>query len=212
MKRLILTLTVLMIVFPMTTLMAHNPRHGREWYPRNDYRSDNYAAIKFGAFIPDEETDYLDNGFAVGGALGHKFNPNLALEVGLDYTSTDFDHDYSYEDIHVETFGIPVTAKLIAPLSDQVELYAGGGFGLYSTYVDFEDGYHDGDPYYDDDSIDDTNLGFHALVGADFKVNPGMAFTMELKYTEIEQDFDDSFDEDLEVGGTTAFAGIKFLF
>jgi len=209
MKRSVLALVVFMIAVPMTAAMAYGPRHGRGWHAGDSYPADNYAAIKVGAFIPDEDSDFLDNGFAAGIALGHRPGRNFAFELGLDYISADFDHDYVYDDVYLTTFGIPLTAKFIAPLSDQVELYAGAGLGVYFTGIEFDDEYGYS---YDHDRIDDTGLGFHALIGADVKMNPGMAFTMELKYTEIEHDFDDYTDEDLEIGGTTASAGIKFLF
>ncbi|HQI00895.1 MAG TPA: porin family protein [Deltaproteobacteria bacterium] len=216
MKRLMLTLAVFIIVFPMTAAMAHGPRHERGWHQGDRYSGDNYAAVKIGAFMPDGASDFLDNGFAAGAALGHKLGRNFALEFGLDYISTDFHHDYSYdeygyEDAYLTTFGIPVTAKFIVPLSDQVELYAGAGVGVYFTGIDFDNEYYDG-YYYEHDRIDDTGFGFHTLIGADIKMSSNTAFTMELKYTEIDHDFNEYYDKDFEIGGTTASAGIKFLF
>jgi opacity protein-like surface antigen len=211
MKRLVVTLIAFMVMLPVTAVMAKNPRYERDWYGWNDYNNDNYASVRIGAFIPNDEADVLDKGFAAGAALGHKLNRNFAFEIGLDYMSADFNHDYGYEDAYLSTFGIPVTAKFIVPLSHQVEFYAGGGFGVYFTHVEFDHEYYDG--YRDDDNgVDDTGLGFHALVGADFKMNPNMALTMELKYTEIEEDFAYPPYDDLELEGTTASAGIKFLF
>jgi opacity protein-like surface antigen len=207
MKRLILILFVLMIMAPMTTAMAArgHTRYERDYY----YEPENYATIKLGAFMPHDDADVLDNGFAIGGAIGHYLNRNFAVEVGMDYTSTDFDYGYGYEDADVHTLGIPVTAKFIVPLSNQVEFFIGGGLGLYFTEIEFGH-----DDYYDDDRADETNIGFHCLVGADIKMNPNTALTMELKYTEVEQDFDDEYyyNEDFEVGGTTASVGVKFLF
>lgn len=216
MKKMIIALVVLTIVFPMTAALAHNPRHERDWHAGDGYDSDNYATVKIGAFMPDGDTDFLDNGFAASAALGHKLGRNFALELGLDYISADFDRNYTYdtydyEDVYLTSVGIPVTAKFIAPLSNQVELYAGAGFGVYFSNIEFDDEYYDG-YYYDDERIHDTGFGFHTLIGADIKMNPNVAFTMELKYTEIEHDFDDYGDDDLEIGGTTATAGVKFLF
>lgn len=216
MKRLILTLVVFTVAFPMTALMAHGPKQGRSWYAGDGYDGKTYATVKLGAFIPNGDSDFLDNGFAAGAALGHKLGRNFALELGLDYVSADIDDDYRYDDygyrdVYLTTFGIPVTAKFIVPLSNQVEIYAGGGFGVYFSNIDFDEEYYDGG-YSDDDRIHDTGLGFHTLIGADIKMNPNVAFTMELKYTEIEHDFDEYYDDDFEIGGTTASAGVKFLF
>jgi len=212
MKRLILILFVLMIIVPMTTVMAakNTVRYSRDTY----YVPENYATIKIGAFMPNE--DALDDGVGVSGAIGHMINKNFALELGLDYTFTDFnnDNDYYYENANVYTFGIPATAKFIVPLSNQIDLFAGAGLGIYFTSVVFDHHgyyYHDGYYYDDDDSIDDTSLGYHGLIGADIKVNSNMAIEMELKYTETEDDFD-YYDYNFEVGGTTVSIGAKFLF
>lgn len=221
MKRLIHVLTLLMVLASMTTAMAKNARFGREWQgrdygPRDTYR-DSYLSVRLGAFMPDDDAHYLDNGISIGGALGHNLNRNFALEVGLDYTVTDLDDEYGYyseatgeyEDAYVSTLGIPVTAKFLVPLSSTVDLFAGAGFGLYFTDVEIEDEYYDG--YYYEDGDRDTRLGFHALMGADVELTPNAAVTMELKYTEIDRDSDESHDE-LEFGGTTASVGVKFRF
>lgn len=209
MKRLILTLFVFMIMVPMTTAMAHKSKYERNSYARDNY-GDTYATVKLGVFKPNDHDEFLDNGFAVGGAVGHNFNRNFALEIGLDSISTEIDNGYDFEDVDVITLGIPVTAKFVIPLSNQVELYAGGGLGLYFTNVESYDEYYDG--YYYDDDVDGTSLGLHTLIGADIKMNSNIAFNMELKHTEVEQDFDDYYYDDLEVGGTTASVGVKFLF
>jgi hypothetical protein len=43
-------------------------------------------------------------------------------------------------------------------------------------------------------------------------MNSNTALTMELKYTELDQDSNDDYYDDFELGGTTASVGIKFLF
>jgi outer membrane protein W len=199
---------------PMTTVMAKNTRYARDYYER-DYYNDNYATIKLGAFMPNDDADYLNNGFAIGGAIGHNLNRNFALEIGLDYTVTDFDDDYGYGDANVSILDIPVTAKFIVPLSNQVDFFVGAGLGVYFTKVefDYDEYYYDG--YYDDNnSVDNTYLGYHFLIGADIKMNPNTALTMELKYTELEQDDDDYYyyNDKFDVSGTTASVGFKFLF
>ncbi len=213
MKRLTLILFVLMIMAPMTTVMARDARHPRYSYERPGY-DQNYLSFKLGAFMPDDDAGYLDTGYTVGAALGHKFNRNFALEFGLDYTVTDFDEDYgyNYRDVYITTLGIPVTAKIIAPLSNQVDLYAGVGLGLYFTDLEYDDIYDDRYYHEDSDSLDETFTGYHLLVGADIKMSPYTALTTELKYTGVDEDFDDDYFYDLEVGGTTASVGLKFLF
>jgi opacity protein-like surface antigen len=174
--------------------------------PVNQYYDNNYATIKLGMFVPNNDSDGLedfDNGFAIGGAIGHKFNRNFAVELGLDYSSTESSCYNLHAD--VETWDIPITAKLILPVSHSVDFFVGGGFGLYFTdiNVDFDEGF-----YKHDDS--ESALGFHVLIGADIKMDHNVAFTMELKHTGVEQDFREY--GDWEVGGTTVFVGAEFLF
>ncbi|HPE45359.1 MAG TPA: porin family protein [Deltaproteobacteria bacterium] len=222
MKRLIPVLTVLLVLASVTTAMARNTGYGRDWHGR-DYRPaetyhDSYVTLKLGVFMPDDDTDFLDTGISIGGALGHNLNRNFALEVGLDYTVADLDETYDYYDeavdeydeSYVSTLGIPVTARFIVPLSDRTELFAGAGVGVYFTEVEIEGRYYDGYPYSDNDR--DTRLGFHALVGADVELMNNAAVTMELKYTELDRDSDDDSGGDFEFGGTTASLGIKLRF
>lgn len=157
MKRLILGLLVLMVIAPMTTVMA-----ARRDSRNTIYEPKNYATIKIGGFMPND--DALDDGVALGVALGHMVNKNFAVELGFEYTFTDFnnDNDYYYENHDVYILGIPVTAKFILPLSNQADLFAGVGVGIYVTSVEFDHhGYYYDD---DDDSIDDTSPGFHCLM------------------------------------------------
>jgi outer membrane protein W len=203
MKRFILILFVLMIMVPAAAMAARNyPVYARNNY----YVPENYATIKFCAFMPDD-TDVLDDGFAIEGAIGHNFNRNFAVEVGLDYTSTNFNVNYDYNKPNMYTLGIPVTAKFIVPLSHQADFFVGAGLGLYFTEIEFDHDY-----YYGNSSVDATTIGIHGLIGADIKMNSNTALTMELKYTEIEQDFHDYYNDNFNVGGTTASVGVKFLF
>ncbi|HWR68053.1 MAG TPA: outer membrane beta-barrel protein [Desulfomonilia bacterium] len=227
MKRRVLILLVLITLVPMTTVMARNTRyagdcHGRDCYASDSY-NDAYATMKLGVFMPNDDASFLDDGFTIGGTIGHNLNRNVALEIGLDYTITDFDDDYGYysygyddyghyEDAYVTTLGIPVTAKFIVPLAYHVDLFVGAGLGLYFTDVEFDDGYSYGYYYDDDEGVDDTCLGFHTLIGADIRMNSNTALSMELKYTELDQDSNDDYYDDFELGGTTASVGIKFLF
>ena len=109
MKRLIPVLTVLLVLASVTTAMARNTgygrdRHGRDYRPAETYH-DSYVTLKLGVFMPDDDTDFLDTGISIGGALGHNLNRNFALEVGLDYTVADLDETYDYYDEAVDDAG-----------------------------------------------------------------------------------------------------------
>lgn len=217
MKRIIVLFTVLTIMVPPAAATAKNTRHPRDWYGRDSYTCDayssGYATLRFGLFMPDDDLGLLDDGVAIGGAIGSNLNRNFALEIGLDYTTANLDEGYAHYnydypgDAYVTTLGIPVTARFIVPLSQNVDLFAGAGIGLYFSDIEFDDGYND-----HDNGFDDTSLGYHTLIGTDIKMNPVTALAMELKYTEIDRDPDDASLYDLDPGGTTASVGIRFRF
>jgi opacity protein-like surface antigen len=177
-----------------------------------------YAALKLGYFTPNNDSDGLDGFDSVGTfglAFGAKFTPNIAIEVGTEYYSTDdtesgyIDDVYVVADGTVTTWSIPITCKLIAPVSNELEAFLGLGVGLYSSKFEIE--------YRSEDVIvelSDTasDFGFHAEVGADYKINPNLSLGMELKWFKAELDFDDLFDEEMNVGGTSFNVVAKHMF
>ncbi len=216
MKRIVVLFSILTIMVLPATALAKNTRYPRDSYGREcstgEAYSNGYATLRLGLFMPDDDPGLLDDGVAIGGAIGSNFNRNFALEIGLDYTAANLDEGYAYYeydyvgDAYVTTLGIPVTARFIVPLSQNVDLFAGVGLGLYFSDIEFDDGYND------DNDFDDTSLGYHTLIGTDIKMNPAMALTMELKYTDIDRDPYDASLYGLDSGGTTASVGVRFRF
>lgn len=212
MKKFIVLLFVL-IIFPMTLLAAEKTVVVEKATEKNittttiytDYVRDSYATIKLGMFMPNDDYNGLNdfnNDFAIGCAIGHKFNRNFAVELGLEYFSTDIDDNYYDTYCDITTFGIPLTAKFIIPVQNNVNIFVGAGFGLYFTDAGFNERYYH-------NNVDGVSFGLHGLIGADVKINQNMFFTTELKYTEVDQDLDEY--GNWEVGGTTFFMGVKFL-
>lgn len=96
----------------------------------------NYFSLKGGAFFPDN-SDFED-GFTGELAVGHYFNPNLALEGGFGFSWIgDFMKNINFPihgtyDKHVDSYAwyLTATVKGVLPIKP-VELYAGAGAGLY---------------------------------------------------------------------------------
>lgn len=180
-----------------------------------------YAALKLGYFMPNDEDDGLDGFDSVvsfGFAIGAKFTPNIAAEVGWDYYSTDdtvngyLNDNYVTGDLTVTTWSIPVTCKLIAPVSNELEAFLGLGVGLYTSELEIE---ASGEHALVDVSDTVSGLGFHAMVGADYKISPNIVLGMELKWSKAELDFDLPYyleDDEINVGGTTFNVVAKYLF
>jgi len=220
MKRLL----VLVLSVVLTMPAAAMARGGRHWdgYPCRDCRDGYdgytearhgaYASFKVGLYMPEDSYDLLENGSSIGLALGSNLTRNFALEIGMNYDSADFRQEYTggYDDAYVSTFSVPVTAKVIAPLSPAIDVFAGAGLGVYFSEI------RPGSLWYEDpdDMVDreDTSLGVHTVIGSDIKVNPAMALNIELRYTAIAHDSDNDFHEVLGLDGTTATVGVKFRF
>jgi len=136
----------------------------------------SYFALKGGIFSPNSEEEGLkdfDRGYNVEAAFGYKANPNLAIEAGIGYYSSEYSesgyvctwYGCYLADFTITASAIPITLTLkgIAPLAyGKVELYGGGGLGYYLATAEAEvaiTGVGSAS-----DSWDASALGFH-LVG-----------------------------------------------
>lgn len=182
-----------------------NGGYGRTW----DSGPGAYATMMIGAYMPQDKYDLLEDGSSIGLALGSHLTENFALEIGMHYDCADFRWGGD-DEAYVSTFSVPVTAKVVAPLTAAVDVFAGAGLGVYFLEV------RDGSLWYGDpddmQGYDDTSLGIHTVIGSDIYLNPNLALCMELKYMAIARDSDDEFHDVLGLDGTTATVGVKFRF
>lgn len=218
MKRLVFVAVVVSILAPLAKAEAGGPWRERHRYcpecVREGSRPTGYLSLRIGAFSPDADSEVCGTGLALGGALGGRVNDNLAVEIGMEYAVADIDDRAAYRldypaDASVSTLGIPLSLKFIVPLAANVELWAGGGLGLYVSRLEFEDPFGE---WYTDEDLSDTDIGFHALVGADVALNPGMALTMELRHVETADEHGDDRFLVPDPSGTTAAFGVVFRF
>ena len=88
--------------------------------------------------MPNDDKNGLknfDNMVSAGLIGGVKLSPNIAIEIGGDYYYTEGNDTVSAAgasysvDAKVMIWSIPVTGKFILPLSDQVDVFIGGGLG-----------------------------------------------------------------------------------
>lgn len=177
-----------------------------------------YAALKLGYFSPNNDDDGLD-GFdgdiSFGFALGAKINTNFAVEIGSEFSSTDrsgsgfINGNYVVADETVTTWSIPITCKLIAPLSNELEAFLGIGIGFYTSEYEIDAS----GPYaFAEGSDTESDIGYHAEIGADYRVSPNVALGMELKWYEADLDFGGPRYDEINVGGTTFNIVVKYLF
>ena len=201
MKRVSILFCVLFIIilsFPVTGLA--------------DGKKGGYALLKAGAFFPTEDLDDADFDTGFGGelVLGTYYNPNLALECGIGYYQTD--RSVRFQDIKEEDdlFIVPITANIkgVLPLRG-VELFGGGGFGVYFVHIDADvSGSNLADIGDDDDS--DVVLGAHVMAGANVDISRKIFLGIEAKY--IFTDDADLFRSDVNLDGFVLTGSIGYRF
>lgn len=148
----------------------------------------NYVVVRTGGYIPTgdlDDADY-DAGFTGEVAYGRYLTPNLVIEGGAGYFSSEADDNFvwyggSYyyaADATMEVAPFTATLKGVAQ-AGPVDLYVGGGVGVYFASLEVEgDAY--GGTFSDDDS--DVVLGLHAVGGAVYNINDFMFAGVEAKY------------------------------
>ena len=148
----------------------------------------NYVVAKAGAYIPTgdlDDADY-DPGFAGEIAYGRYLTPNLVIEGGAGYYSSEADKSFMMEsgtmvtNVDAQMDIAPFTATLKGVFSTgPIDMFVGGGVGIYVATLEVE-GDAFGGTLSDDD--DDVVLGLHALAGAVYNINNSMFAGIEAKY------------------------------
>lgn len=153
-----------------------------------------YVGTRVGMYVPQsDDMDAFDNGLNTEVQVGRRFNQNFALELGLGWMSSSADTGAG--EISVSSIPLTATAKGILPFG-KAELYGLGGLGAY--FSDFKVETPNGDV-----SDDDTSLGLHLGVGAQFALTQQLSLGVESRYM-----FAEAFDADIDgflLNGALAF-------
>lgn len=175
----------------------------------------NSVGLKLNYFTPNsDDFDGFDSTMGFEFVYGKKLSRNAAFEVGLLYRAPEYSE--SGLDSTVTMIGIPFTFKGVLPVANNVDLFAGAGFGLYysnweTTYDFTYYGYNINLDY----DINGYGFGFHLVGGADFKVTPNFALGGELKWEYCGVMFDDDdtgISDTFDLGGITLGVAAKYLF
>ncbi|MBI4825820.1 MAG: porin family protein [Nitrospirae bacterium] len=197
---------------------------------------DNNIALKIGGHVyPDsdfmdywkaEASDYNSPAFEL--SYERMITPNIGIEipVGFNSSKSTYSDVFSAGDdskISIDNLYIAPGLKFHIPLNSAFEAYAGGGFDLYHTWVDFD--YADTSPAVFNESETANSLGFHGLAGIDWFFDNGdtgtpVSIFAEYRHTWVTVDNADkkvldamsSSDSkhDLDVGGSIFFAGMRW--
>jgi len=187
-----------------------------------------YAFLGGAAFV-HQQNDGLQNernSFAnamVGG--GFRASPNLAVELAwllsaheLDTPSTALPttaFTAGTQKSTMATVGLAATAKYNFTVG-RFKPYGGGGMGWYSTQfrttteaVGCVNNCNDTGPRV---TADDSGLGYHVMVGADYHFTPKDVFGTELRYLKLDAKFGDVVPGKVNAGGTFLWLGYRRYF
>ena len=164
----------------------------------------NYVALKLGGYFPqDSDMDNFDTGFNGEIAVGHYFNPNMALEFSVGYLESSASEAGVSGDI--KSYPILLSIKGVAPVAGG-ELYALAGAGFYISDASLSGFGLNVDS-------NDTPFGFQLGVGGNYNLSPNVFLGLEAKYFWAKPSFDFlGVTQDVHIDGiqTTANIGYRF--
>jgi opacity protein-like surface antigen len=159
-----------------------------------------------GAFWEESNSNLNNASGQIGGFFsgGYRATPNIALEIDAlsEYQRIDRPASVTNGDgrSRLNTSGVGGVVKFILPL-DRLELYAGGGVGVYNTALHVKD-----NPFKTED--DDTNFGYQGLLGADYFVTRNFSIGLEYRRFETRASLDPIAGK-IDAGGDLLFATFR---
>ena len=154
-----------------------------------------------------------DSEFATFFGGGYRASPHVAIEAEVSFWRQDFRTPAAFGAVLVNpdartdlnTAGAAGLVKLFLPL-DSVDLFVGGGLGLYTTQLYVEGNNGIATTKIDED---DTNLGYQLALGADVYVSNRITVGLEYRWLKLEANFDPLAAGDIDVGGQFLFATVR---
>ena len=166
-----------------------------------------YLGGGVGGYWEESNSQLKNQGGQFGGFLsgGYRLSPNIALEIDGLFSSQKIDAlptiPTTSGSTYLDSGGIGCIVKFILPLN-RIELYGGAGLGVYTTQLHAE-----GSSY--DARQDDTNIGYQALLGADYFVSRHVSVGLEYRIFKLEADFGSTIAGKIDVGGDFLFATVR---
>jgi opacity protein-like surface antigen len=187
-----------------------------------------YAFAGLGAFFPQKSSQLQgeDTGLAFMAGGGYRAAPSLSLEANVLLGARDIDTPPGGQpaagtfvpgtlESGIATLGLAATAKYTFD-AGRFSPYFGGGLGAYrSAFVTTSESpgctqnCNDTGPRVTRRSSD---LGIHALAGADFHITPKDMLMAELRYLRLRADFGDVVSGKINAGGAFLWLGYRRAF
>ena len=166
-----------------------------------------YIGGGVGGYAEDSNSQLQNQDGQFGGFLsgGYRLSPNVALEIDGLFSSQKIGRlptiPTTSGDTYLDSAGIGGVVKFILPLN-RFELYAGAGLGVYTTQLHAE-----GSSY--DATQDDTNVGYQALLGADYFISRRLSVGLEYRIFKLRADFSPTIPGTIDAGGNFLFATVR---
>ena len=186
-----------------------------------------YAFGGFAGFAPQKNGQMQGerDKFALIAGGGYRITPDLAFELNYLFDYRRLDTPASAQPTgafqpgtlksYMSTSGLAATVKFSFTV-DRLSPYAGGGLGVYSTRFQTTseapsctNNCNDTGPRV---SARSTDLGYHALIGADFHVTRKDMVSAEIRYLKLEADFGSVLPGNINAGGTFFWLGYRRAF
>jgi opacity protein-like surface antigen len=138
-----------------------------------------YIALKPGFYSPQSSDLHdIDTRFSGEMALGYRFHPNLAAEVGVGYLYSEGELTVVEADYHV--YPVTFTLKAIFPYK-KWEVFGLGGAGIYFVSAELGDDI-EGATLSVDTKDDDAILGGYLGAGIHYNITPRFFVGAEVKH------------------------------
>ena len=166
-----------------------------------------YLGGGFGGFREEDNSQIAnaDGEFGLAFSGGYRLTRYFALEIDGLLSHQEFDTPASAGGSRrsdLFTNGMGGVVKLILPI-DHVELFVGGGLGLYTSRIAI-----DGTNFEEDE--DDTDIGYQLLVGADVFVSRRISVGLEYRKFKLDADFGGTLPGGkIDTGGDFLFATVR---
>lgn len=166
-----------------------------------------YLGGGFGGFSQEDNAQVANADGQAGLAFsgGYRLSRNVALEIDGLFSHQEFDtppYAGGSRKSDLFTNGVGGVVKFILPI-DRVELYVGGGLGVYTSRVEI-------DGTLVEENEDDTDIGYQLLAGADFYVSRRISVGFEYRKFKLDADFGNTLPGGkIDAGGDFLFATVR---
>ena len=205
-SRLVLALAALISMHAQAQVRMFEPERVGHWY----------LSGAVGAFNEQTNPQLVNQDGRIGLAIsgGYRLTPYVALEIDGLYASQHIDTPSTIPGSALGTVdgranlysgGMGGLVKFILPL-DRVELYVGGGLGIYTTTLLVKGtlmGAHT------ELTENDTDVGLQAVAGADFFLSRRISLGLEYRRLKLDANLGDIVPGDLDMGGDFLFATVR---